>query len=100
MSLKNPSANCFHKFKRLQLTFQVVIYGPHLEDHGMVDAVIEADISLQGGSSMRSHFRLFLCGLLQLLVLLVGGAPALAKQVQLDWEAPDTSTPLVGYWLY
>src|SRR5262249_11453798 len=24
MSLKNPSANCFRKFKRLQLTFQVV----------------------------------------------------------------------------
>jgi hypothetical protein len=25
MALKNPSVNCFRKFKRLQLTFQVVI---------------------------------------------------------------------------
>jgi hypothetical protein len=24
MALKNPSVNCFRKFKRLQLTFQVV----------------------------------------------------------------------------
>src|SRR5215472_18069250 len=26
MALKNPSANCFRKFKRLQLTFQVVYF--------------------------------------------------------------------------
>jgi hypothetical protein len=25
MALKNPSVNCFRKFKRLQLTFQVVM---------------------------------------------------------------------------
>jgi hypothetical protein len=25
MALKNPSANCFRKFKGLQLTFQVVL---------------------------------------------------------------------------
>jgi hypothetical protein len=26
MALKNPSANCFRKFKGLQLTFQVVFF--------------------------------------------------------------------------
>jgi len=26
MALKNPSVNCFRKFKRLQLTFQVVYH--------------------------------------------------------------------------
>jgi peptidoglycan hydrolase-like protein with peptidoglycan-binding domain len=35
MALKNPSANCFRKFKELQLTFQVVygvISGHHPEE--------------------------------------------------------------------
>ena len=31
MALKNPSANCFRKFKGLQLTFQVV-YGHFQRD--------------------------------------------------------------------
>jgi hypothetical protein len=30
MALKNPSVNCFRKFKRLQLTFQVVLIMPSL----------------------------------------------------------------------
>ena len=32
MALQNPSVNCFRKFKRLQLTFQVVT----IHGHGMV----------------------------------------------------------------
>jgi len=37
---------------------------------------------------------------MQLLVLLFGVAPALAGQVQLAWDAPDTSTTPAGYLLY
>jgi len=37
---------------------------------------------------------------MQLLVLLFGVAPALAGQVQLAWDAPDTSTMPAGYLLY
>jgi acetoin utilization deacetylase AcuC-like enzyme len=42
MALKNPSANCFRKFKGLQLTFQVVYAlvkaALNLYDHHMVMA--------------------------------------------------------------
>ena len=40
-----------------------------------------------------------LCGIMQLLVLLLGVAPALAGQVQLAWDAPDASTTPAGYLL-
>jgi Fibronectin type III domain len=49
---------------------------------------------------MRSHSRPSLCGSMQLLVLLLGVAPALAGQVYLAWDAPDASTPPAGYLLY
>lgn len=49
---------------------------------------------------MRSHSRLSFSGAMQLLVLLLGAAPALAGQVQLAWDAPDTSLTLGGYILY
>jgi len=49
---------------------------------------------------MRSNHRPSLCVLMQLLVLMVGMTPALAGQVQLAWDAPDSSTPPAGYTLY
>jgi hypothetical protein len=35
MAPKNPSVNCFRKFKRLQLTFQVVYRAPCGSDRGV-----------------------------------------------------------------
>ena len=49
---------------------------------------------------MRSNSRPSLCGIMQLLVLLLGVAPALAGQVQLAWDAPDVSATPAGYLLY
>lgn len=49
---------------------------------------------------MRSYSRPSLCGIMQLLVLIVGVASALASQVHLAWDAPDDSTPPAGYLLY
>lgn len=49
---------------------------------------------------MRSNSRLSLCAIMQWLVVLLGVAPALAGQVQLAWDAPDTSATPAGYLLY
>ena len=49
---------------------------------------------------MRFTHRQYLCVVMQLLILMVGAAQALAAQVQLAWDATDTSTPLAGYMLY
>src|SRR2546428_5713513 len=55
---------------------------------------------MQGGPSMRSNSHQSLCVVMQLLVLMVGVAQALAGQVQLAWDAPATSTTPAGYTLY
>ena len=49
---------------------------------------------------MRSNSRPSLSGMMQLLVLIVGVAPALAGQAQLAWDAPDASSTPAGYLLY
>src|SRR5919109_5501936 len=49
---------------------------------------------------MRSNSWPSLCGIMQLLILLLGVAPAFAGQVQLAWDAPDASTTPAGYLLY
>ena len=49
---------------------------------------------------MRSHSRQSLYGILPLLVLIVGAAPALAGQVSLASDSPDTAITPAGYLLY
>jgi Fibronectin type III domain len=49
---------------------------------------------------MRSCSRPSLCGIMQLLVLIVGVAPALASQVHLAWDAPDAPATPAGYLLH
>jgi hypothetical protein len=49
---------------------------------------------------MFSNYRQYLCLVMQLLVLMVGVAQALAGQVQLAWDAPEPSTTPAGYTLY
>ena len=48
---------------------------------------------------MHSHARLFLSGVMLLLVLLLGVTPARAGRVHLAWDAPDASTLPAGYLL-
>lgn len=49
---------------------------------------------------MRFTHRQYLCVVIQVFILLVGAAQALAAQAQLAWDASDDSTPLGGYILY
>src|SRR5215831_9022402 len=52
-----------------------------------------------GDPSMHSQARLFLSGVMLLLVLLLGVTPARAGRVHLAWDAPDASTLPAGYLL-
>jgi Bacterial Ig domain/Fibronectin type III domain len=49
---------------------------------------------------MLFNYRQCFCTVMQWLVLMVWVTQALAGQVQLAWDAPDSSTPPAGYMLY
>lgn len=108
MALKNPSANCFRKFKRLQLTFQVVfiLYAEVLLAHlALQTLVLVMDGSVVGRGCIALMIHVVYKGRALPLAWLVrqgkkGHFPedlhmALVEQVQ-EWITPGTPVVVLG----